>query len=119
MKPTRSGAPSTASGGSPTSPVAVDDDRQTARRAAATFLGGVYSQDFDPIVDRVTASGAPDDVVQRLQELLDAGAEELIILPCGDDPTAVAERVLTEIVPRLRTTVEPTRKRRRTCNMRI
>jgi probable F420-dependent oxidoreductase len=84
--------------------VAVDDDRQAARRAAATFLGGVYSQDFDPIVDRVTAAGAPDDVVRRLQELLDAGAEELIILPCGADPTAVAERVLTEIVPRLRTT---------------
>jgi probable F420-dependent oxidoreductase len=83
-------------------PVAVDDDRETARRAAAAFLGGVYRQDFDPIVDRVTASGAPDDVVQRLQELLDAGAEELIILPCGDDATAVAERVLTEVVPQLR-----------------
>jgi hypothetical protein len=42
-------------------------------------------------------------VAQRLQEHLDAGADELIILPCGADPTAVAERVLTEIVPRLRT----------------
>jgi probable F420-dependent oxidoreductase len=82
-------------------PVAVDDDAQAARRAAATFLGGVYRQDFDPIVDRVTASGDPDDVVRRLQEFLDAGADELIILPCGDDRTAVAERVLTELVPRL------------------
>ncbi len=83
-------------------PVAVDDDRIAARQRAAAFLGTTYRQDFDAIVDRVTAAGTPDDVTARLQALVDAGADQLIILPCGEDPIAVAERVLTEVVPSLR-----------------
>ena len=83
-------------------PVAVDDDRDAARRQAAAFLGGMYRQDFDAIAERVTASGTPEDVVERLQELVDAGAEEIVVLPCGNDPITIAEQVLTELVPQLR-----------------
>ena len=68
------------------------------RRSSAACTG----QDFDAIAQRVTASGNPDDVVERLQELVDAGAEEIIVLPCGNDPITMAEQVLTELVPQLR-----------------
>jgi hypothetical protein len=49
----------------------------------------------------VTASGTPDDVVERLAALERAGAEQLVVLPCDPDPTTAAERLFAEVVPRL------------------
>jgi probable F420-dependent oxidoreductase len=82
--------------------VALDDDPARARRTAAEFLGRTYQQDFDALLDHVAVAGAPDQVTERLQALLDAGADELIILPMNGGPAEVPLRLLAEVRPRLR-----------------
>jgi alkanesulfonate monooxygenase SsuD/methylene tetrahydromethanopterin reductase-like flavin-dependent oxidoreductase (luciferase family) len=81
--------------------VALDDDADAARRGAARFLGGTYRQDFDPLVDHVAAAGDLDDVGERLQAFVDAGARHLIVCPIHGDPAAAADRLLAEVVPHL------------------
>jgi alkanesulfonate monooxygenase SsuD/methylene tetrahydromethanopterin reductase-like flavin-dependent oxidoreductase (luciferase family) len=66
--------------------VAVDANREDARRRAAQFLGATYAQDFTEFVDRVAVAGTLDTVVDRLVAFLRAGARHLVILPCHDQP---------------------------------
>jgi probable F420-dependent oxidoreductase len=83
--------------------VSVHDDAAVAQEQAARFLGGTYRQDFGAFVDRVAAAGTPDQVAQRLQEYVDAGARHLIIVPCATgDRAAMTNQIVGEIIPRLR-----------------
>ena len=83
-------------------PISVDDDRDVARERAANFLGGTYRQDFDAMIDRVAVTGTPDEVVGKLQEYVDAGAQHLILLPAvREKGVPMLTRVLTEIAPRV------------------
>ena len=46
--------------------------------------------------------GDTDTVGEKLQAIVDAGARELVVLPCArEGRTELAERLLTEIVPQL------------------
>lgn len=91
--------------------VAIDDDAQTARRAAADFLGGTYRQDFEALVDRVAVAGSVADVVAKLAAFVEAGARHFVLLPCVSTAPATLDRLLTEVIPemRTRTSVEASR----------
>lgn len=86
---------------------AVDDDPTAARAAAATFLGTIYRQDFDPLVDRVATTGTVEMVAARLQAFVDAGARHLVIAIAQADRTSATERLLDDVVPRLTTSTLP------------
>ena len=84
--------------------VCLDDDPAAARRTAAQFLGGTYQQgDFEAIVDRVACAGDADGVTERLAAFVEAGVDQLVLAPMGPDRSGTAERLLTEIAPRLGT----------------
>jgi alkanesulfonate monooxygenase SsuD/methylene tetrahydromethanopterin reductase-like flavin-dependent oxidoreductase (luciferase family) len=78
--------------------VSVDDDPAVARRRAAEFLGGTYRQDFDAMLDRVAVHGTVEQVTEKLQAFVDAGARQFVIAGGGPDS---AHRLLTEVVPEL------------------
>jgi alkanesulfonate monooxygenase SsuD/methylene tetrahydromethanopterin reductase-like flavin-dependent oxidoreductase (luciferase family) len=81
--------------------VAIDDDPERARAKAAQFLGGAYRDDFEALVDRVACAGTIEQVTERLQAFLDAGAGHLVVAPCGNgQQTSI--RLLTEVLPHLR-----------------
>ncbi|MGW1029094.1 LLM class flavin-dependent oxidoreductase [Streptomyces sp. NPDC002577] len=82
-------------------PVCVDDDPARARREVAAFLGGTYRQDFEQLVAHVAAAGTVHDVVARLAEYVDAGARQLVLLPCKRTERHMAE-LLTEVAPLVR-----------------
>jgi probable F420-dependent oxidoreductase len=80
----------------------VQDDAERAREEAAGFLGGTYSQDFRPMVDRVAAAGTPDQVAARVQEFVDAGARHVVFaIGASGDRLAMMRRILSEVVPRI------------------
>lgn len=81
----------------------VADDPARARDEAAAFLGGTYNQDFRPLIDRVAAAGTPEQVAERVQEFVDAGARHLIFVPATrDDRLAMARRIAREVIPAIR-----------------
>jgi probable F420-dependent oxidoreductase len=84
--------------------VNVDDDGDRAREEAARTLSGTYRQDFGQILDSVAAAGTPGEVTLVLQAFVDAGARHLVLVPAAGtrDPGRVVERLLGEVVPRLR-----------------
>lgn len=78
----------------------VRDDAEAARAEVAAFLGGVYHQDFGPLVDRVAAAGTPEQVAARVQAYVDAGARQIIFgVGGGDDRLAMMRRIMAEVVP--------------------
>jgi probable F420-dependent oxidoreductase len=84
--------------------VDVDDDGDRAREEAATFLGGTYSTgDFAAMIDRVAAAGTVDEVADKLQEFVDAGARHFVFTPTVRGPVRpLLDRLFAEVVPRLR-----------------
>ncbi|WP_436775272.1 LLM class flavin-dependent oxidoreductase [Yinghuangia sp. YIM S09857] len=77
----------------------VADTTGEARKHMLDFLGGTFRQDAEAILDRVAAAGTPDEVAARLRAFAAAGAEHLILCPCGPDPHATALRLLEDVVP--------------------
>ena len=45
------------------------------------MMGGTYDQDFGPMVDSVAAAGTPDEVLEKVEQFVTAGARHLIFLP--------------------------------------
>lgn len=83
-------------------PISMDDDAGVARSRAADFLGGTYKQDFDAFIDRVAVTGTPDQVVERLNEFVAAGARHLVLMPTArDGGQDMLERILGEVAPRV------------------
>jgi alkanesulfonate monooxygenase SsuD/methylene tetrahydromethanopterin reductase-like flavin-dependent oxidoreductase (luciferase family) len=85
--------------------VNVDRDGRRARQEAAAMMGGTYDQDFGPLVDRVAAAGTPDEVVEKIEQYVAAGARHLIFLPAtsrtgGFD--SIARSLSEDIVPAVR-----------------
>jgi probable F420-dependent oxidoreductase len=60
---------------------AVDRDAAVARRHAVEAVSGTYNQDFEALADRYLLTGNPKQVVARLLEYQDAGADTVIF--CG------------------------------------
>lgn len=93
----------------------VDDDGEWARRTAIETTGAIYRQDFGPLADRYLPAGRPEQVLERLREYADAGAETIVLAPaCPDaDLDRVIDAFARDVAPALRavstTTEEGTR----------
>ena len=82
--------------------VAVDDRPDRARRQVVEGLHRIYGR--MPGIEDVAVSGTPADVVRGLQEVIDAGAEMILLNPAGPDVATdreQLERLATEVVPEL------------------
>ncbi|HEU4974425.1 MAG TPA: LLM class flavin-dependent oxidoreductase [Baekduia sp.] len=85
--------------------VHVDADRAAARAQAAAHLRGQYRLELDR-VERWTALGSADEVAEQLQAHLDAGVDELVLMPYGGDALAQYER-LADVGSRLTPSASP------------
>ncbi|MGA3254822.1 MAG: LLM class flavin-dependent oxidoreductase [Mycobacterium sp.] len=80
----------------------IDDDAARARERVLAGLRRIYGE--MPGVDAVPVSGTPDDVARGLAEVIDAGAQMLLLNPIGRDvPEAreQMERLAAEVIPQL------------------
>ncbi len=83
--------------------VTVDDDAARARKRVVDGLHRIYGE--MPGIEAVPVSGTPDDVVRGLREVIDAGAQMILLNPVG---TSVAEdreqmeRLAAEVIPQLK-----------------
>lgn len=81
----------------------VDDDAARARERVLDGLERTYSGVI-PGIEAVPVSGTPDDVARGLQEVLDAGAQTLLLNPLGADVgenREQMERLAAEVIPQL------------------
>lgn len=80
----------------------VDDDAARARSRVLDGLHRIYGP--RSTVEAVPVSGTPDDVVRGLREVVDAGAQLLLLNPVGVDAAEnleQMERLAAEVMPRL------------------
>ena len=80
----------------------VDDDAARARERVLAGLRRIYGK--MPGIDSVPVSGTPDDVARGLREVIDAGAQMLLLNPVGADVAEnreQMERLAAEVIPRL------------------
>jgi alkanesulfonate monooxygenase SsuD/methylene tetrahydromethanopterin reductase-like flavin-dependent oxidoreductase (luciferase family) len=80
----------------------VDDDASRARERVVAGLHRIYGQ--MPGIEDVPVSGTPDDVVRGIREVIDAGAETVLLNPVGEKVTEdreQMERLAAEVIPRL------------------
>ena len=82
---------------------AVDRDAAVARRHVVEAASTTYEQDFEGLADRYLVAGTPAQVVSRLLEYRDAGADTVIF--CGPrDPVAwrsSMDLLAAEVLPEL------------------
>jgi alkanesulfonate monooxygenase SsuD/methylene tetrahydromethanopterin reductase-like flavin-dependent oxidoreductase (luciferase family) len=80
----------------------VDDDPATARERVLTGLHRIYGA--MPGVDAVPVSGTVEDVASGLRDVIDAGAEMILLNPVGRDVAEdreQMERLAAEVIPQL------------------
>ncbi len=80
----------------------VDDDAARARERVLAGLRRIYGT--MPGVEDVPVSGTPDDVARGLREVIDAGAQTLLLNPVGTDVPEnreQMERLAAEVIPQL------------------
>ncbi|OBJ04127.1 LLM class F420-dependent oxidoreductase [Mycobacterium sp. 1482292.6] len=80
----------------------VDDDAAKARERVLDGLDRIYGR--MPGVQDVPVSGTPDDVVRGLREVIDAGAQMVLLNPVGIDAAQSheqMERLAAEVIPQL------------------
>jgi alkanesulfonate monooxygenase SsuD/methylene tetrahydromethanopterin reductase-like flavin-dependent oxidoreductase (luciferase family) len=80
----------------------VDDDASRARERVIEGLRRIYGS--MPGVESVPVSGTPDDVVRGLRQVIDAGAQTLLLNPVGKDVAQnreQMERLAAEVIPQL------------------
>jgi alkanesulfonate monooxygenase SsuD/methylene tetrahydromethanopterin reductase-like flavin-dependent oxidoreductase (luciferase family) len=81
----------------------IDDDPAKARTRALDGLHRIYGG--MPGIDDVPVSGTVDDVVGGLREVIDAGAQTILLNPVGRDVAEdreQMERLAAEVIPQLR-----------------
>jgi probable F420-dependent oxidoreductase len=78
----------------------VDDDAGRARKRMNEALIGVYGRDFGARLAPVAVAGTPRDCVGSLREVIDAGAEMLVLNPLFDTAEQM-ERLAAEVLPEL------------------
>ncbi len=81
----------------------IDDDAERARRRVLDGLHRIYGN--MPGIDAVPVSGTADDVVRGVREVIDAGAEMVLLNPTGADVAEdreQMERLAAEVIPQLR-----------------
>jgi alkanesulfonate monooxygenase SsuD/methylene tetrahydromethanopterin reductase-like flavin-dependent oxidoreductase (luciferase family) len=80
----------------------VDDDAAKARERVLAGLNRIYGA--MPGIEAVPVFGTPDDVVTGLREVIDAGAEMILLNPVGRDlaeDREQMERLAAEVIPQL------------------
>ncbi|TAM63130.1 LLM class flavin-dependent oxidoreductase [Mycobacterium sp.] len=80
----------------------VDDDAAKASERVLAGLDRIYGP--MPGVQDVPVSGTPDDVARGLREVIDAGAQMLLLNPVGTDVSEnreQMERLAAEVIPQL------------------
>jgi probable F420-dependent oxidoreductase len=80
----------------------VDDDADRARENVLAGLHRIYGA--MPGIEDVPVSGTPDDVANGLREVIDAGAQTILLNPVGETVTEdreQMERLAAEVIPRL------------------
>ncbi len=85
--------------------VHVDRDGRRARQEAARMMGGTYDQDFGPMVDNVAAAGTYEEVLEKVEQFVAAGARHLIFLPATTrraDFDRIVSVLFEEVVPAVR-----------------
>jgi alkanesulfonate monooxygenase SsuD/methylene tetrahydromethanopterin reductase-like flavin-dependent oxidoreductase (luciferase family) len=83
----------------------VADTYEAAFQQANRRLSTNYHQPFDRLVDRYCAVGTPEACSARLQEYIDAGARDIILVPTTSGPADFvqqAQRLARHVLPRLR-----------------
>jgi alkanesulfonate monooxygenase SsuD/methylene tetrahydromethanopterin reductase-like flavin-dependent oxidoreductase (luciferase family) len=81
----------------------VDDDAVRARERVLEGLHRIYGESI-PGGEDVPVSGTPDDVARGLRDVIDAGAEMLLLNPVGPDVAQnreQMERLAAEVIPQL------------------
>jgi alkanesulfonate monooxygenase SsuD/methylene tetrahydromethanopterin reductase-like flavin-dependent oxidoreductase (luciferase family) len=81
----------------------VDDDAARARERVVAGLHRIYGN--MPGIEDVPVSGTPDDVVRGVREVIDAGAEMVLLNPVGAsvaEDREQMERLAAEVIPQLR-----------------
>lgn len=83
---------------------AVDADGRWARQAALDVVSGIYQQDLSDRADRYLVAGTPTEVICRLREHADAGADTVLLAPaCEDvDLQRVVDTFAAQVLPELR-----------------
>ncbi len=80
----------------------IDDDPARARERVLDGLHRIYGG--MPGIDDVPVSGTVDDVAAGLREVIDAGAETILLNPVGRDVAEdreQMERLAAEVIPQL------------------
>jgi alkanesulfonate monooxygenase SsuD/methylene tetrahydromethanopterin reductase-like flavin-dependent oxidoreductase (luciferase family) len=80
----------------------VRPDGDRARDDVAAFLGSAYGDKPGAMLDRIAPSGTPEEVAERLQAYIDAGARHIVISPAAHENTFEVVRLAAEeVLPRL------------------
>jgi probable F420-dependent oxidoreductase len=80
----------------------IDDDAARARERVLAGLHRIYGD--MPDIEAVPVSGTVDDVVRGLREVIDAGAEMILLNPAGktvSEDREQMERLAAEVIPQL------------------
>jgi len=81
--------------------IAVDDDKDRAREKMSATLQRLYAHFDLPDLTPVAVFGPPEACVRGLREVVEAGAELILLNPLFDEPEQM-ERLAAEVVPELR-----------------
>jgi alkanesulfonate monooxygenase SsuD/methylene tetrahydromethanopterin reductase-like flavin-dependent oxidoreductase (luciferase family) len=80
----------------------VDDDAARARERVLAGLHRIYGE--MPGIEAVPVSGTPADVVRGVREVIDAGAEMVLLNPVGEhiaEDREQMERLAADVIPLL------------------
>jgi alkanesulfonate monooxygenase SsuD/methylene tetrahydromethanopterin reductase-like flavin-dependent oxidoreductase (luciferase family) len=80
----------------------VDDDAARARERVVAGLHRIYGE--MPGIEAVPVSGTPDDVVRGVREVIDAGAQMILLNPVGEnvaEDREQMERLAGDVIPQL------------------
>jgi alkanesulfonate monooxygenase SsuD/methylene tetrahydromethanopterin reductase-like flavin-dependent oxidoreductase (luciferase family) len=80
----------------------IDDDGARARERVLAGLRRIYGE--MPGIDAVPVSGTPADVIRGLREVIDAGAEMILLNPVGEtvaEDREQMERLAADVIPQL------------------
>jgi len=80
--------------------IAVDDDRERARRRLTEALHRMYGYFRMPNLDALGTAGTPEDCIEGLRDVATAGAELIAFNPLFDDAEQM-ERLAAEVMPKL------------------
>jgi probable F420-dependent oxidoreductase len=86
--------------------IAVEDDGDLARRRIDEGLDRLYGYFGIKGVGAVAVAGTPDECARGLRQIEDAGAEMVLLNPLYDDARQM-ERLASEVLPALATTIRP------------